>query len=313
MLLSSSLTQTAIEETEQAFQRAIDFLSQSTTLYQVSGDSAAESMTRLTQVMVLLNLCAQRRHIAQEKRRSIQTPIAANYAPLLDEAQEQCNQVLIHGQSMWLASDAPSTELKVSLYLAIGYLIRIFVERAVIARQSEYMDTAMRERARAAFLCQRVLTAFAEQTLSWTLIQEIMNMQTSDWEYQTHSLPHLLNLSLPSGLSSSTRISQAELYFAAGKLAEELAYTAHSADYADEWYMHADQYFQAALILLRSTLQEQQGDQTYLTRCYQRYISILEERIAASAEPELHMQTLLNVLKDAILNHLGRAADSASM
>jgi hypothetical protein len=66
--------------------------------------------------------------------------------------------------------------------------------------------------------------------------------------------------------------------------------------------MHADQYFQAALILLRSTLQEQQGDQTYLTRCYQRYISILEERIAAhAAEPERHMQTLLNILKDAFL------------
>jgi hypothetical protein len=160
----------------------------------------------------------------------------------------------------------------------------------------------MRERARAAFLCQRVLTAFAEQTLPWTLIQEIMNMQTSDWEYQTQSLPHLSNLSLSSGLSSSTRISQAELYFAAGALAEEFGDTAARAEYIDGWYMHADQYFQHALTLLRSALQEQQSDPTYLTRCYQRYISILEERIAAhAAEPERHMQTLLNILKDAFL------------
>jgi tetratricopeptide (TPR) repeat protein len=302
MLLSSSLTQAAIEEAEQAFQHATDFLSHSRTLYQVSNDSAVESITRLTQAMVLLDLCAQRRYLAQEKGGSMQSPIAANYATLLDEAKEQCNQVLINGQSRWLASDAPSTELKATLYLAMAYLIRILVEQGALARHNGYTDKAMHERVRAAFLCQRVLTAFAEQTLSRNLIQEVMNIQTSDGEYQTESLPHLSDLSLPSGLSSSTRISQAELYFAAGALAEELGDTAASADYIDSWYMQADQYFQPALTLLRSALQEQQSDQTYLTRCYQRYISILEERIAVyAAKPELHMQSLLNVLKDALL------------
>jgi transcriptional regulator with XRE-family HTH domain len=302
MLLSSSFTQTAIEEAEQAFQHATDFLADSRTLYQVSNDSAAESITRLTQAMVLLDLCAQRRYVAQEKGESIQAPIAANYATLLDEAKEQCNQVLINGQSRWLASNAPSTKLKATLYLAMAYLIRILVEQAALARHSGYTDKAMHERARAAFLCQRAFTAFAEQTLFWTLIQEIMNMQTSDGESQTESLPDLSNLSLPSGLPSSTRISQAELYFAAGALAEELGDTAASAEYMDRWYMQADQYFQAALTLLRSALQEQQSDQTYLTRCYQRYINILEERVAVyAAKPTLHMQSLLNVLKDALL------------
>jgi hypothetical protein len=252
--------------------------------------------------MVLLDLCAQRRYVAQEKGGSIHAPIAANYATLLDEAKEQCNQVLINGQTSWLASDGPSTELKATLYLAMAYLIRILVEQAALARHNGYTDKAMHERARAAFLCQRVLAAFAEQTLSRTLIQELMNIQTSDGEYQTESVPHLSDLALPSGLSSSTRISQAELYFAAGALAEELGDTAASAEYINGWYMHADQYFQPALTLLRSALQEQQSDPTYLTRCYQRYISILEGRMAVYAvKPKLHMQSLLNVLKDALL------------
>ncbi len=302
MLLPSSLTETAIEEAEQAFQHATDLLSHSTTLYQVSNDSTAESITRLTQAMVLLDLCAQRRYVAQEKRGSIHAPIATNYATLLDEAKEQCNQVLINGQTSWLASHGPSTELKATLYLAMAYLIRILVEQAVLTRHSGYTDKAKHERARAAFLCQRVLMAFAEQALSWALIQEIMNMQTSDGEYQTESLPDLSNLSPPSRLPSSTRISQAELYFAAGALAEELGDTAMSAEYIDGQHKQADQYFQSALTLLRSALQEQQSDQSYLTRCYRRYINILEGRIAIYAvKPKLHMQSLLNVLKDALL------------
>ena len=302
MLLPSSLTETAIEEAEQAFQHATDLLSHSTTLYQVSNDSTAESITRLTQAMVLLDLCAQRRYVAQEKRGSIHAPIATNYATLLDEAKEQCNQVLINGQTSWLASHGPSTELKATLYLAMAYLIRILVEQAVLTRHSGYTDKAKHERARAAFLCQRVLMAFAEQALSWALIQEIMNMQTSDGEYQTESLPDLANLSPPSRLPSSTRISQAELYFAAGALAEELGDTAMSAEYIDGQHKQADQYFQSALTLLRSALQEQQSDQSYLTRCYRRYINILEGRIAIYAvKPKLHMQSLLNVLKDTLL------------
>ena len=82
-------TNTAVDEIEREFQRAISYFVQSRTLYQVSSDLFGEARARLSQAMVLLDLSTRRRQVAEEKANTLGKMPLFNCASLLDEAEEQ--------------------------------------------------------------------------------------------------------------------------------------------------------------------------------------------------------------------------------
>jgi len=77
-----------------------------------------------------------------------------------------------------------------------------------------------------------------------------------------------------------------EIYGAAGEVAEELGRTAVSSEYMHDCYSQADCCFNTALSLAQTTVSARERDPGYLLRHYQRYASLLEERLASS--PEAH-------------------------
>ncbi len=292
------------EETEREFQRAIGFLLQSRTLYQVSSNQIGESNARLLQAMVLLDFSTWRRQVVEERARHTGTLSVTHSATLLDEAAELCRQVIIAWQDFPTASDTPSTELEIVLYVALAYLIRVFGQRATLARLGGYTDTAMRELSLATDLCQQVLNTLSEQAFPWSLIQDAVTLHVSNVKYHPQSLPHLPrlpDLSAQSGTLPRSLMSQAEVYFAAAEIAEELGRAAATPHYSHDCYTFANQYLRNALSMTREAVPDKEHDFSYLVRCYQRSVSILEERIQAS--PALSEETtpvLLSILKDAL-------------
>lgn len=297
----SATARTSHEETEGEFQRAISFLLQGRTLYQVSGDRSGESSARLLQAMVLLDFSTRRRQIAQEKASETGTLPAINCAALLDEAEEQCRQVLVTWEKSLTPSGTPSAELEAILYGAVAYLIRVFAQRAALARLAGYRDTAVRELSLASHLCQKAINTFSEPVFPLTLIQDTVNLQVTDLAYHSQSLPRLSDVPVKMGTTQRSKIGQEGIYFAAGEVAEEMGRVATSPDYSRDCYARANQSFQASLFLTAATVPDKERDPTYLVRSYQRCVSILEERIQADpAVAEETTRILLDILKDGL-------------
>jgi hypothetical protein len=93
-------------------------------------------------------------------------------------------------------------------------------------------------------------------------------------------------------------MSQVEVYFAVGEVAEELGRVATTREYRHDCYARAAQFFQAALTVARSM---KEYDYSYVVRCYQRYACILEERMLVSPElSEEIMKILAGMLKEEV-------------
>src|SRR5437868_10075929 len=144
------------EEMEREFQRAVSFLLQARSIYQVSGDRGGEASARLTLAMVLLDFSTRQRQMLQEKTDTLGRHAVANCTVLLNDAEEQCRQVLLACQDLAAGTSVPA-DLDATIYIALSYLVRIAVQRATLARSGEYIDTAYRERAIASSLCQPIV------------------------------------------------------------------------------------------------------------------------------------------------------------
>ncbi len=290
----------SIEDMEQEFQRAIGFLVQSRNLYQVSSDTVRETNIRLTQAQFLLDLNGRRRQLALSKASGAATAVPiANCASALSEAEEQCRQVLLNWQGSTNGTGVP-VELDSRIYTALSFLIRIAVQRAMLGRLGGYVDTAFRERALAAYLCQEVLNSLVESSLPWVLIQNMGTLTADSITYQPPSLPKLPDLEDGHKASSHSTVSQIEAYYAAGEVAEELGHVTTERDYARSCYQRANLCFQASLALARSALSEKTIEQNYVVRCYQRCICILEERLLAGSNISAETtRVLLNILEEA--------------
>ena len=296
-----------LEEMEREFQRALDFYLQSRILYQVSGDKIGEASVRLAFARVKINFNARRRQLGGEKSS------ASIYSPsLLKDAEEQGRQVLMNWQ--YLLNDTyASDEVDTIVYVALAYLIRTYTQRSMLARLDGYNDTALRERVLATNLCQQVLDTLSESTIPWTLVHTIINSPLDGLTKQLAFLPRLGTL--PNFISNQpsqsddlphSLVSYIEVYFAAAEMAEELGRTATTEDYATDCYAHSNRCFQAALSLvnLLATKLDHETEPGYLRNCYQRCISILEERFSTStASYEETTRTLLDVLLNG-LHHL---------
>ncbi|MFL5658938.1 MAG: helix-turn-helix domain-containing protein [Ktedonobacteraceae bacterium] len=284
------------EEMEREFQRAVSFLLQARSVYQVSGDRGGEASARLTLAMALLDFSTRQRQMVQEKARAIGRQTAANCTSLLNDAEEQCRQVLLGWQDP--ASGANfSGDLDTTIYMALAYLVRIAVQRATLARLGGYSDTAYRERAMASYLCQQILHSLSESSLPWTLMRNAATLQSDSMAYQPPSLPRVPGLLNGRNGHVHSLMSLVEVYFAAGEVAEEIGHFATSHEYSRDSYTRATQCFQAALDVAH-LIKEKEYDRSYLVRCYQRCTCILEERMLTSSEMfDETIRTLLTILK----------------
>ena len=285
-------------ERERQFQRAIGFLVQSRSIYQVSGNRVGEAIARLTQALVLLDLCTDQGQVVHGKSAKTGSISSIQCMSLLEEAEEQCRQVLLGWQE---PPDIAPPEQDALLYTTLAYLIRMSIQRAAVARLDGHEDTAFRARAHAVQLCQQVLDTFLESLLPWIVLQDAGTLQAEKFVRQSLSLPQLPNQATPSDPFPRRPISQSEVYLAVAEVTEELGRVATKPEFACECYEHANKYMQAALDCTRTVTANRERDPGYFVRCYLRCAALLEERsLVASDMGEEIVPVLVEILKDGL-------------
>jgi tetratricopeptide (TPR) repeat protein len=289
------------EEIVHAFKHALSLLLQSRSFFQVSGNRLDEASISLTTVNMMLAFCRwQRRQMSSEYMRDREERSSfTDCTRFLDDAEERCQQLLLTWQNQH--AEIPPNELDTIFYTTLACLIRVSIERAILARlEGSSLDTAYRKRAFAAYLCQQVLESLSDPSLPWDVIQQAMTSSANTLAYRPPALPRFDDVT--SACRDSSHRSKQSLmmvYLAAGEVMEELGRVALTPDYAHDCYVQANQYFQAVLSLALSLHVKGERDPGYLARYYQHCISILEERVLAS--PALAKETtiaLLEVLKN---------------
>ena len=292
------------EEKERLLQRATSFLLQSRTLYQVSSNRMGESQARLLHTIILLGLCSLRRQVVMQRARGEQTIHSLHCATLLDEAEEQCRQVLLNWNESARTTDLSSPELEVVLYSALSSLASVYVQRAAVARLEGYTDTALRDRARAAHLCQRILDTLATPDLLHSLIGDALVLEDVDM-YRIQALPRLPDFT--KNWLVHNPISLNSIFSAAGEVAEELGRAATTVDYASDCYAHATLCFKSALNTEHQSTFSKEYDTSFLMRSYQRYITLMEERLqVAPVVAEETYRAILDLFKGTLYQTLSR-------
>jgi len=274
------------EELERLFHRARGFLIQSMSISQACSDRQGEANARLILALTELDIATLRKQLAQDLFSKTGKEHPAFQALFLEDAEEQCRQILLSCRDTFLTSDVSPTFLHTIIYVALAYLIRIFIQRASIEWLKGNHNTALRERVLAADLCQMVLDGLQEETFPVDLLRQAVTLQEAPSIARHATLPRLPKTTTASPLSQLSMISQAEVYLAAGKVAEELGEAATSLEYAQECFSRADQFVQASLKCSGSAISLQTHDVGYLVRGYQRWISILQGREFLSRETE---------------------------
>jgi tetratricopeptide (TPR) repeat protein len=285
------------ETIEKRLQEAISYLHQSRSVYQISGDSGAEARIRLTLAMVLLDLCSWRSLQADKNRAGKSGEVHANIAAPLNDVEEQCHQILFSREVQPFSLPSSVVDEAAAVFLAAAYLMRVYLQRAAMARGQNYMETAQRERAVALYLCKNAIDALAQGAFPEGLVRAAMRPIEDPLNYQFPSLPRLPELSQPGTSLWPDPLCVMEVYFAAGELTEELGRASTSLDYARSCYESADSWFQAALNAAQQLHAQQKYDFGYVLRTYQRYIAILEQRLQVVPESEDTTQVVIATLK----------------
>ena len=292
-----------LEEMEREFQRAISFLLRSRTLYQVSGDMLGECRSRLIQVLALLNLSNHRKQYRLNRAAS-DGAAPFPYAPTaLDEAEEQCRQILVKWQDPQEGFSSLTVEHEDNFYRAMAYLVRIYTQRAFLARLSGNIDIALYERSMAVHFCEQTLHALSEQHLPFDLLRDVLAPRTIRFRAPTPSQLHLPKVIERHETLLHTPVAYIEMCLAAGEIAEELGHAADDVPYAHYCYDHATRALEAALSV-SSSLQTGQLDgllePDYNRWCYQRSVSLLEERnLVAPEYADETNKVLVKILAEA--------------
>lgn len=290
------------EEKERLLQRATSFLLQGRTLYQVSSNQMGESKARLLHAIVLLAICSLRRQTALQQTQDITSIKSLQCATFLDEAEEQCNQVLLSWNEPILTSDQIPPELEVVLYTALASLTRVYMQRASVARLEKYSDTALRDRAQATYLCQRILDTLTASELLHSLLGEVLILGDGDM-YRMQVLPRLPDTN--NNWLTHNPISVAAIFAAAGEVAEELGRAATTPAYASDCYVHASKCFKASLHIERQATFSKEYDRSFFMRNYQHYIILIEERLQfAPALIEETGKMVIDLFKDMLCQTL---------
>lgn len=281
------ITQMSAQKIETQFQQTLSFLLQSRTLYQAGSDWDGEVQARLTQAVVLLDLCDWRLQQALLTRNEPRQPLQINASRLLDEVNEQCLQILVYLQEQYQSTPTLSAEQENIAYMALAYLIRSFSKHATIARLGGDSEAAIQESTLAAVLCQLVLHSLEDRSLSWTLLDEIIKLSS---QHNSSTAPATLYLPPIPEIKEKTPgylLALAELYFAAGEVMEESAYTITNPDSLAEAYISADECFAGSITAISRHYHLAQAgngnpattyEPGYTLRFYQRYLAILQQR-----------------------------------
>jgi hypothetical protein len=220
----------------------------------------------------------------------------------LDDADDQCRQVLLNQQDSYAHSGIPEANTLVTIYTALAHHIRIATLRASIARLTGFIDTAARERSFAASLYQMVLESLNTSEFSWRIVNNVLSLTMADSPSQVPPLPRMPKLT-PLELQEywQPRLL-AEVFFAGGEVAEEIGRAATSEEYAHDCYLRVNEYLHVALQMFQQTLPDREYDFTYLTRSYMRCVMLLEERIEAFPFLEKETtQALISFLKEGFV------------
>lgn len=276
-----NFTTLSYEEKEHLLQQAASFLLQSRTLYQISSNRTGESKARLLHANVLLSICSLRRQVALERTQNNESIQSLQCATFLDEAGEQCRQVLLSWNETMLISNQPSADLEIVVYTALSTLISVYVQRAAIARLEGYSDTAQRDRTHATHLCQQTLDTITKPELLRSLMHTALASGTRESQ-RLQALPRLPDMS--KNRLTPHPIGIATLFSAAGEVAEELGRSATTLAYASDCYTHANQCFKTSLHIERQSPFLQEHDASFLTRRCQYYIMLIEERLQITPE-----------------------------
>lgn len=270
---------TSFQERERALQSAIHYLIQSRTLYQTSQDLEGTTQSLLMHVRALLDFSKLKWQSAQERQAHL-PPLEC--ASILEDVVSQCRQMLLEWQLAFPDAALLTAPARTLLYTATAQLVHAHVQRASLARVAGYKDTAARECAQAAAICQEVLNASAERSPSWQWVETIQ----SNVVRGNPALPHI---PAPPRVQEADEddiepAGLAEIYLAAGEVAEEMGRAATSQEYMLACYACADEHFQAGLNMARLAFMREGYDPGILARHYQHYFHTLEERIRVAPE-----------------------------
>ncbi len=268
----------AAEEVERIYQLSIGYLLQSRTLYQVSSDFYGEMYARLLQTMVLLDFHNWRQQQALKADAEARMKLLLiNSGTLLDEANEQGQQILIHMQEQYgRGADLPD-EVKNILYTAIAYLMRAHIYRATQARQGGYADTAMREQIVALYISRKVFSLLEKNEITWSIVQKIVKLAPKDIS-RSESLPSIIDVAFLSDTKLPGPVVIAEIFFALGEIAEETVQGKKGVRQSYEDYEFADRCFHYALEMAQIEVPSERRDRSYYVRMYQNYRAIIERR-----------------------------------
>ena len=284
---------------EQAFQQAISYSVRSRSIYQAMNDRAGEVATRLIQATVLIDFITRYRQLVSPRG----AIFAATSLSFLSTAQELCQQTLLRWDDMYNQKEQADQQDSI-VYTALGQLLKIHIERAILARLRRQHNNALKARITAADLCQHILNMLTESVTSPTFIQQALATPPIRSMPVPPALPHLPELYLDTTTFNPRFTGLVEIYCATGEISEELGRTATTANFRHDCYYQADQCFHMALVLATTTVSVRKHDPGYLLRHYQRYASLLEERLAASPEDRAETSHTLATLLKEHFSHL---------
>jgi transcriptional regulator with XRE-family HTH domain len=297
---TSASSSFSFEEKEQLFQLALSFLLQARTLYQVSGDRLGESKVRLLHAMVLLDRCSLYREVILVNSQDTAAGKAIQCATLLDEAEEQCRQILLTWHDSTFEAGVSLPNLEEVLYTALSSLVETCIQRAAVARINGYADTGLRARSRATQICELTLETLADASIPWSLMRAIITLPDDPATYRMQSLPCLPDLTQSQLFHRPS--SLAPVLFAAAQVAEELGRATTDSEYASACYMRANEFFEAFLQMESQFTPARDRDASYLVRSYQRCIALMEERLkVAPFEAEETHSAILTLFKQGFV------------
>lgn len=294
------------EEIERNLHLAESYLQQSHSLYQVSSDIVGEMHSRLTQVMVLIDWNYWKHHrFAGNLLHPGNDVLSFVSSNLLDDAYEQCQQIFQKLIDQYETMSKPPAEIRLTAITAIAYLIRIATRRAMHIRLNNSTDTDARERRLATCLCERLLTFFESQSFSWDTVRRCAHISGNDIQDCKGTFDFVQAIEQAKVALSDHAHILTEVCFAFGVLAEEIALVDGAREDSDQLksFQLADQCFQQALTSALHEVPGKDRDTSYVLRVYQRYATILEQRMYSVRDnnKELVAQALL-VVKEAFIN-----------
>jgi phosphoribosyl-ATP pyrophosphohydrolase len=214
---------------------------------------------------------------------------------LFEDVEEQSRQVLLRWQEDAAARVAGDNRADL-VYIALASLVRVHIQRSLLARLNNQADTALREHILASTLCSEALEVLGHADLSTERITRLLASLQGPLVSRDPALPRVPTLNPVE--NADLAFGQVELYLATGEMAEELARAATLEDYASDCFERADAFYLTAIEQASTLVSQGVQDAGYLSRCYQRCMTLLDERSVANPDYyEKTSRTLLDLLK----------------